>query len=110
MLGVAFGNILAGVDLNEQGDIHANLFDLLNPYALLIGVTGVSMFAMHGLLFLSMKTQGKLEARVRRFVPRAMLVFFVLTTASVIATAVFPDDVRDAFVSDIWPLIFQPPG
>jgi cytochrome d ubiquinol oxidase subunit II len=53
-----------------------------------------------------MKTQGELEARVRRFVPRAMLVFFVLTTVSVIATAVFQDEVSDAFVSDVWPLIF----
>jgi cytochrome d ubiquinol oxidase subunit II len=106
LLGVAFGNILAGVDLNAQGDINESLIDLLNPYALLIGVTGVSMFALHGLVFLTLKTDAELEQRVRALIPKVMLIFFILTNASVIATAVFEDGVSERFLDDIWPLIF----
>ncbi len=44
------------------------------------------MLAMHGSLFLNMKTEGALQARVRRMIPKLMIAFFVLTTASVAAT------------------------
>ena len=38
LLGVAFGNIMQGVELDADGNIHNNLISLLNPYALLVGV------------------------------------------------------------------------
>ena len=104
LLGVAFGNIIRGVSIDQNGDIDESLIDLLNPYSLLIGVTTVSMLAMHGSLFLNMKTEGELQARVRRLIPVLMLAFFLLTTASVVATD-FEDEIADRFVSDIWPLV-----
>jgi cytochrome bd ubiquinol oxidase subunit II len=106
LLGVAFGNILAGVDLDQQGNVHESFIDLLNPYALLIGLTAIAMFAVHGLVFLTMKTEEELEARVRSLIPRAMLVFFILTTISVVATALFQDQISDRFLSDYWPFVF----
>lgn len=106
LLGGAFGNIVAGVELNEQGDINMSLIDLLTPYSLLIGATAVSMLALHGLIFLAMKTEGELEQRVRGDVPRAILAFFVLTTVSILATAAFEDEVSERYLSDVWPLIF----
>jgi cytochrome d ubiquinol oxidase subunit II len=106
LLGLAFGNILEGFDLDGNGNIHDSLLDLMSPYALLIGLTALSMFAVHGLLFLSMKTQGELEARIRRTASIALVAFFVLTTASVLATAVFQDDVADRFLDDIWPGVY----
>jgi cytochrome d ubiquinol oxidase subunit II len=106
LFGVAFGNIIAGVDLDEQGDIHESLIDLLNPYALLIGVTALAMFALHGLSFLALKTTGEVEARVTAYLPRMMLLFFALTTVSVLATAVTQDTITERFTSEIWPLIF----
>jgi cytochrome d ubiquinol oxidase subunit II len=105
LLGVAFGNIIRGVNLNEQGDIHESLIDLLNPYALLVGVTAISMFAVHGSLFLTMKTEGELHQRVRRFLPGAMAIFFVLTTLLVLATAIFEDQEIERYTADIWPVI-----
>jgi len=102
LFGVAFGNIVAGVDIDQNGDIHASLVDLVSPYTLLIGVTALSMFAMHGLLFLAMKTSGGLERRVRRLVPKTMLLFFLLNTASVLVTALDQQDVSERFTSDFW--------
>ena len=52
LLGVAFGNILSGVPLDAEGNITISLIDLLNPFALLVGVTTVAMFALHGAIFL----------------------------------------------------------
>src|SRR5262249_35096469 len=107
LLGVAFGNILEGVKLDEQGNINESLIDLLSPYALLIGVTAAAMVTLHGAFYLAMKTDGDLRARVRHAIPRAMGVFFVLATASVLATDLSNDGkaVRARYVDDIWPVI-----
>ena len=48
-------------------------------------MTTVAMFAMHGAIYLMMKTEGELHDRIDRAVPRLMVVFFVLNTLVVIA-------------------------
>jgi len=40
-------------------------FNLLNPYALVCGVTAVVLFTLHGALFLTLKTEGELRERAR---------------------------------------------
>lgn len=80
LLGVAFGNIMGGVALDAHGNIGSTLLELLNPFALLVGITTVFMLATHGAIYLSMKTEGDYQARVKRAVPRLMLIFFVLNT------------------------------
>ncbi len=110
LLGVAFGDIVSGVNLDKDGEINANLIDLLTPYALLVGVTAVAMFAMQGSIYLLMKTEGALHERLRSFVPRLLFVFFALTTASVIATALSQDEVSDRYLNDIWPDVFPAAG
>ena len=50
----------------------------LNPYALLVGVTTLALFMMHGAIYLSMKTEGKLFLNVKRLL-RNSIIFFVIT-------------------------------
>lgn len=61
--GVAFANIVAGVPINEYGTFTGNLFTLLNPFALLGGVTTAALFALHGAVFLALKTTGDMRDR-----------------------------------------------
>jgi cytochrome d ubiquinol oxidase subunit II len=61
--GVAFANIVAGVPIDADKEYVGNLFTLLNPYALLGGVTTVLVFALHGGVFLALKTDGPVRAR-----------------------------------------------
>jgi cytochrome d ubiquinol oxidase subunit II len=62
--GVAFGNIVAGVDIDtvKAGPFHV-LLAALNPYALLGGLTTLSLFLLHGALFLGLRTTDDLRAR-----------------------------------------------
>jgi cytochrome d ubiquinol oxidase subunit II len=106
LLGIAFGNIIAGVDLDQQGNINESLVDLITPYAVLLGLASVSMFALHGLLYLAVKTEGEFEQRVRSIIPKAMLLFFILAMLVVITTALFEDEVSDVYLSDVWPIVF----
>ncbi len=63
--GVAFANIVAGVPLDARHEFTGTLFTLLNPYALLGGLATTALFALHGAVFLSLKTTGIVRARSR---------------------------------------------
>ncbi len=61
--GVAFGNIVRGVPLDADHHFTGNLITLLNPYALLGGLTTLSVFAFHGAVFVALKTTDDIRAR-----------------------------------------------
>jgi len=63
--GVAFANIVHGVPIDAANEYTGNLFTLLNPYALLGGVTTLVLFTLHGAVFLMLKTDGPVKARAR---------------------------------------------
>jgi len=61
--GVAFGNVLRGIPLNAAHNYTGNFFTLLNGYALLGGLTMLSLFTLHGAVFLTLKTTGEIRRR-----------------------------------------------
>jgi cytochrome bd ubiquinol oxidase subunit II len=106
LLGVAFGDVLSGVPLDADGNMSVSLIGLLQPVPLLVGATTIAMFAMHGSLYLVQKTEGDLQARIRRAVPRLIAAFFVLNTVVVVAMVLFRQQITAIYVDDIWPVIF----
>ena len=81
VFGVALGNIVAGVPLRADGEFAGTLVGLLNPFALSVGALAVAGAAMHGSIYLYLKTEGDLQARVRSWMPRTFAVFAVLYLA-----------------------------
>jgi cytochrome d ubiquinol oxidase subunit II len=88
LFGVALGNILRGLPLDESKTFVGTFFGLLNPYALLIGLLGLAMLATHGAAYLALKTEGELAARARRWVRGSWVAYLVLFILSVVAAAV----------------------
>jgi cytochrome d ubiquinol oxidase subunit II len=76
--GVAFGNIVRGVPIDADHEYSGNLFDLLNPYALLGGITTLTLFVTHGAVFLALKTRGDIRARANRVAGQVGLVAAVV--------------------------------
>lgn len=64
--GVAFGNIVAGVGIDENHWVTTSLLGLLNPFALLGGVVFVLLFWLHGTLYLTLKVTGTLREDANR--------------------------------------------
>jgi len=88
LFGVAVGNAIAGMPLDAEGNVLATVVDQLNPYGLLVGLMTVSLFALHGGLFLYLKTEGDFQARLRDWMWRSwgfFLVAFMLTTLYTVA-------------------------
>jgi cytochrome d ubiquinol oxidase subunit II len=81
--GVAFANMIHGVPIDAQGEYTGTLLTLLNPYALLAGITTLVLFTLHGAIYLSLKTKDDLLERSRSAASRlsiaaALLVFAFL--------------------------------
>ncbi len=68
--GVAFANIVRGVPLDASGEYVGGFFNLLNPYALLGGVTTLLLFLTHGAMFISLKTDGPIRREARSLAGR----------------------------------------
>ena len=63
--GVAFANIVRGVPLDADHIYTGNLLTLLNWYGLLGGLATLSLFTLHGAIFLTLRTTGDLRRRAR---------------------------------------------
>ncbi len=63
--GVAFANILRGVPIDSDLEYTGGFFNLLNPYALLGGLTTLLLFLTHGAMFISLKTDGRIRFAAR---------------------------------------------
>lgn len=106
LLGVALGNVIRGLPIDAQGNMDINLLDLLNPYSLALGVTGVVMLTLHGGIFLTLKTEDAVLARVTRLVPRLMVVFFVLMTITIGWTLLLDTPITDNYSDRVWIAVF----
>ena len=84
LYGVAVGNILRGLQLDERMTYTGGFFALLNPYALLIGLTGFAMFLVQGALYAALKTPEPLEGRMQA---RAKIGWFAYLALFLIASA-----------------------
>ncbi|GAB6154207.1 cytochrome d ubiquinol oxidase subunit II [Desulfosporosinus burensis] len=61
--GVAMTNLIRGVPIDANMQYAGTFFTLLNPYAIIGGLTTLFVFMFHGALFLSLKTTGVLAER-----------------------------------------------
>jgi cytochrome d ubiquinol oxidase subunit II len=84
LYGVAVGNTLAGMPINENHEFIGSTRDLLRPYPILVGVFAVATFAMHGSIYLYLKTEGPLQQRIHRWMWRT---FFLFLTGYIVVSA-----------------------
>ncbi|MCF8215939.1 MAG: cytochrome d ubiquinol oxidase subunit II [Chlorobium sp.] len=61
--GVALANFIRGVPIDQSMNYAGGFFNLLNPYALVCGLASLSIFTLHGAVFLTLKTTGSLQER-----------------------------------------------
>lgn len=90
--GVAFGNITRGVKIDGQKEYVGNLFDLLNPYALLGGLVTLTLFTFHGAVFTALKTAGDIRFRARALALKLGLLTAVLAVGFLLWTQVSRGD------------------
>ena len=63
LFGVTFANLFTGIPIDQNGVYHGSLLGLLSPYGLAGGALFVLIFALHGALWLSLKSEGELHTK-----------------------------------------------
>ena len=63
LFGVAFGNLVRGLEIDAAGEYVGGFWALLNPYSLLMGIAAVVLFVLHGAIFLALKSDGDVRER-----------------------------------------------
>ncbi|WP_456826898.1 cytochrome d ubiquinol oxidase subunit II [Cellulomonas sp. P5_E12] len=79
--GVAFGNLVRGVELDAGHQYVGGFWALLNPFSLLAGATTALIFLTHGAVFLALKSDGDVRARAGAFAARSSIVTLVVAGA-----------------------------
>ncbi|AZS86228.1 cytochrome d ubiquinol oxidase subunit II [Streptomyces griseoviridis] len=90
--GVAFGNIVRGVKIDRNFEYVGNVWDLLNPYALLGGLVTLTLFTFHGTVFTALKTVGDIRERARKLALKVGLVTALLAVVFLVWTQIHGGD------------------
>lgn len=107
LLGVVLGNILIGMTMDENYVFTGHWLEFLNPYSLAVGLTSLTLLMVHGAIYLTMKTEGKLFVQVSRLLRRSILFFVAMfIIVSIISIVSFPH-LTDKFLSN--PILFAVP-
>lgn len=82
LIGVAMGNLVWGIPLGPDKEFQGTFLGLLHPYALLMGITVVALFMMHGSIYVALKTEGVMHEKIRAWINNC-IIFFVICYATV---------------------------
>jgi len=101
--GIALGNVAQGVPLGADHEFHGSFLGLFNPYALLVGVTTLAMFAMHATIYVVLKTEGALQAKAQGWLLYTLPVFVMLYIATTMVTLLYVPQMTDhVFCAGHW--------
>ncbi len=79
-LGLMLGNVALGLPLNEQKEFTGSMVTFFNPFSLLVAVTTLAVFMMHGAIYLAMKTENRLYTKLT-ILAKNFTVFFLVAFA-----------------------------
>lgn len=95
-LGVAIGTLIQGFPLDENKEFSGDYTLFFTFYTLLVGVMAVALFAMHGAIYIVMKTEGPLHDKIKARIYPAVIFFIVTYAITTVATLIYQDHMADA--------------
>ncbi|MFZ5979369.1 MAG: cytochrome d ubiquinol oxidase subunit II [Candidatus Zixiibacteriota bacterium] len=107
LIGVALGNVAWGIPLDSRHEFIGSFFGLLHPYALMVGVTTVALFMMHGAIYAVMKTEGELQRQLRSWVNNTIIFFIITYAFTTMATLLYVPHMADSIRAN--PVLFIVP-
>jgi cytochrome d ubiquinol oxidase subunit II len=107
LLGVVMGNVLQGIALGPNHEFTGHWLEFINPYSVMVGITTLALFMMHGAIYLTMKTEGKLYERLKGLLLKSIIVFVVLFVLVTLYTLFYIPHLSDRFIQN--PILFIVP-
>lgn len=89
LMGVALGNIITGIPLDAEKEFAGSFLSLINPYTIMVGITTVALFMMHGSIYAVMKTEGSLQSKIRGWVNNTIIFFVICYVTTTMYTLIY---------------------
>lgn len=89
LMGVALGNIITGIPLDANKEYVGTSWDMINPYTVLVGITTVALFMMHGSIYGILKTEGELNQKLKGWVNNTIIFFVICYVTTTMATLIY---------------------
>jgi len=77
-LGLMLGNVANGIPLDAEKEFTGNWHSFFNPFSVMVAITTLALFMMHGAIYLTMKTENRLYTKLH-LLANNFTVFFVLS-------------------------------
>lgn len=108
-LGLMLGNVALGMPLNTSHEFNGNWLSFFNPFSIMIAITTLALFMMHGAIYLAMKTEDRLYIKLNILAKNFTIFFLVALGLSTLYTLLYiphlSDKIRSSPVYFILPLI-----
>jgi cytochrome d ubiquinol oxidase subunit II len=88
-MGIALGNIITGIPLDSNKEYIGTFWDMINPYTVLVGITTVALFMMHGSIYGVLKTEDELNQKLRGWVNNTIIFFVICYVTTTMATLIY---------------------
>ncbi|GGB10795.1 cytochrome d ubiquinol oxidase subunit II [Puia dinghuensis] len=98
-LGLMLGNVVEGLPLNGNKEFSGDLLSFFNPFAVMVAITTLALFMMHGAIFLTMKTENRLFVKLHVLANNFIVFFVVSFTITTVYTLLYIPHLGDFFRS-----------
>lgn len=98
LLGVVLGNVLQGIAIGENYEYQGTgFFEFINLYSVMTGLSVLTLLMTHGAIYLLLKTEGRLYAKLTYLVKRGIIAFVVIFGITTMYTLLFIPHLSDKF-------------
>jgi cytochrome d ubiquinol oxidase subunit II len=108
-MGLILGNIALGIPLNGQKEFSGSWLGFFNLFSIMVAITTLALFMMHGAIYLAMKTENRLYTKLtilaKNFTTFFVFSFVITTVYTLLYVPHLSDKIRSSPVFFIFPLI-----
>ncbi|MEO6719992.1 MAG: cytochrome d ubiquinol oxidase subunit II, partial [Ferruginibacter sp.] len=94
-LGLMLGNVALGIPLNERREFNGDWLSFFNPFSIMIAITTLALFTMHGAIYLAMKTEDRLYIKLNILAKNFTVFFLVALGLSTLYTLLYIPHLSD---------------
>lgn len=101
LLGVVLGNVLQGIAVGPNFEYQGTgFFEFINIYSIMVGLSTLFLLMTHGAIYLLLKTEGRLYAKLTYLVKRGIIAFIVVFGITTMYTLIYIPHLSDKFKSN----------
>jgi cytochrome d ubiquinol oxidase subunit II len=104
LFGIALADVITGIAIDESKEFVGSFIDLINPYSLLVGITTVALFMMHGSIYLVMKTEDAIQEKISGWINNTIIFFVIFYVTTTMVTLIYYPHMAQPFKNN--PLLF----